>query len=476
MSGTQPATRHAGDRYDVAVLGGGLSGLVAARELTRAGRSVVVLEARDRVGGRILDHPLEHGGVVESGAAFVGPTQDRLEALADELGVESFPLPRGLSTYVTHRLGVRRMPTTIVPADPLLWPDSVQLLLRMNRMAAGIDVEAPWAHEHAADWDAETFGSWLRRSTLATRRAADYLTGWTQPCFGADPDELSLLYVLWYVACSGNADNRGTVERNGGTTRGAQERRFDGGAQQLPLRLAATLPAGTVRLTSPVAAVRQDADGVDLDTATGPVRAERLVLAAPPEPLRHLDWGDALPQSRLDLWQRMPMGRLMKVDAVYERPFWRDRRRNGFGMAPDGPVRVTFDNTARAPGAPGVLLAFVGGAAWREVADLSPVDRRTAVLTGLARMYGERALAPLEYVEYDWAEPRPGPDDPARWTGGAPVPVLAPGVMTGGFDQIRTPVGRIHAAGTETSTYWTGYMDGAVRAGERAAREVLQAP
>ena len=170
------------------------------------------------------------------------------------------------------------------------------------------------------------------------------------------------------------------------------------------------------------------------------------------------------------------MGRLMKVDAVYDRPFWRDRRRNGFGMAPDGPVRVTFDNTARTPGAPGVLLAFIGGEAWREVADLSPDARRTAVLAGLARMYGERALAPVEYVEYDWAEPRPGPDDPARWTCGAPVPVLAPGVMTGGFDQVRTPVGRIHVAGTETSTYWTGYMDGAVRAGERAAREVLRAP
>ncbi len=463
------------ESYDVAVLGAGLSGLVTARELTRAGRSVVVLEARDRVGGRILDHPLDSGGVVESGAAFIGPTQDRLEALARELGVVSFPLPRGLSTYVTPRLGVRRMPTTLVPADPLLWPDSVQLLLRLNRMAAGIDVDAPWDHAHAAAWDAETFGSWLRRSTLATRRSLDYLSGWSQPCFGADPDELSLLYVLWYVACSGNETRTGTLERNGGTTRAAQERRFDGGAQQIPLRLAATLPEGTVRLSRPVSAVRQDTDGVDVETADGPVRAGRLVLAAPPQPLTALDWGDAVPPARLDLWRRMPMGRLMKVDAVYGRPFWRDQRRNGFGMAPDGPVRVTFDNTARTPGAPGVLLVFIGGEAWREVAALSPDARRTAVLAGLARLYGERALAPIEYVEYDWAEPRPGPDDPARWTGGAPVPVLAPGVMTGGFDQVRTSMGRIHVAGTETSTYWTGYMDGAVRAGERAAREVLTA-
>ena len=179
----------------------------------------------------------------------------------------------------------------------------------------------------------------------------------------------------------------GTLDRNGGTTRAAQERRFDGGAQQVPLRLAAMLPEGTVRLACPVSAVRQDAEGVHLATVDGPVRARRLVLAAPPEPLTALDWGDAVPPERLDLWRRMPMGRLMKVDAVYERPFWRDQRRNGFGMAPDGPVRITFDNTARTPGAPGVLLAFIGGGAWREVAPLSPDARRTAVLAGLARLY-----------------------------------------------------------------------------------------
>jgi monoamine oxidase len=463
------------ERYDVAVLGAGLSGLVAARDLGRAGRSVLVLEARDRVGGRVLDHPLDAGGVVESGAAFIGPTQDRLEALAAELGVRSFPLPRGLSTYVTTRLGVRRMPTTLVPGDPLLWPDSVQVLARLNRRAASIDVEAPWSHPRAAEWDATSFGDWLRQASLATDRATAYLKGWTQPAFGADPDDLSLLYVLWFIACSGNERRRGTLERNGGTRRAAQERRFAGGAQQIPVRLAATLPEGTLRLAAPVTAVHQSDDKVELTTPQGPVTASRLVVAAPPDPLTRVDWGAALPPSRVDLWRRMPMGRLMKVDAVYDRPFWRDERRNGFGMAPDGPVRVTFDNTAPEAGSPGVLLVFVGGEARREVVDLPAAERRTAILRGLARLYGDRALSPVDYVEYDWATPRPGDDDPARWTGGAPVPVLAPGVVTGGFDQVRVPVGRIHFAGTETSTYWTGYMDGAVRAGERAAREVVRA-
>jgi monoamine oxidase len=461
--------------YDVAVLGAGLSGLVAARDLSRAGRSVLVLEARDRVGGRVLDHPLGVGGVVESGAAFIGPTQDRLETLATELGVRSFPIPRGLSTYVTQRLGVRRMPSTIVPADPLLWPDSIQILARLNRWAASIDVEAPWSHPRAGEWDAITFGDWLRRTSLAPGRTTAYLKGWTQPAFGADPDDLSLLYVLWFVACSGNERKRGTLERNGGTRGAAQERRFAGGAQQIPVRLADTLPEGSLRLSAPVTAVRQEVDRVTLTSPAGEVSASHLVVAAPPDPLTRVDWDGALPPDRVELWRRMPMGRLMKVDAVYDRPFWRETRRNGFGMAPEGPVRVTFDTTAPEPGAPGVLLAFVGGEARREVVDLPAERRRSAILEGLARLYGERALSPVEYVEYDWATPRAGADDPARWTGGAPVPVLAPGVVTGGFDQVRVPVGRIHFAGTETSTYWTGYMDGAVRAGERVAREVILA-
>lgn len=462
-----------GETYDAVVLGAGLSGLVAARDLSRAGRSVLVLEARDRVGGRILDHRLDSGAVVESGAAFIGPTQDRLAALAAELGVSTFGPPRGLSTYVTPRLGVRRMPTTIVPADPLLWPDSVQLLARIDRRAASIDVAAPWSHPRAAEWDAETFGSWLRRSSLAPRRTLAYLAGWTQPAFGADPDELSLLYVLWFVACSGNHERRGTLERNGGTRGAAQERRFVDGPQQMPVRLAAALPPGALRLSTPVTAVRQDSRSVTVSSTSGEVAARHLVVAAPPHPLTDVDWSGALPPDRVALWRRMPMGRLMKVDVVYRRAFWRDQRRNGFGMQPDGPVRVTFDNSSPTPGSAGVLLVFVGGAAYREVAHLPVDDRRTVLLEGLARLYGPAALDPVEYVEYDWARERSGDDDPARWTGGAPVPVLGPGVMTGGFDQLRVPVGRIHLAGTETSTYWTGYMDGAVRAGERAAREVL---
>jgi monoamine oxidase len=159
----------------------------------------------------------------------------------------------------------------------------------------------------------------------------------------------------------------------------------------------------------------------------------------------------------------MDMGQLMKCDAVYKRPFWRDAGLNGFGLNDSGAARAVFDNSPK-DGTPGVLLAFVGGATWRTYGPMSRARRRQAVLEGFAAMFGEQALHPIEYVEHDWTK--------ERWTRGGPTAVHAPGTLTQFGSAIRRPFGRVHWAGTETSTYWSGYMDGAVRAGERAATEV----
>ena len=116
------------------------------------------------------------------------------------------------------------------------------------------------------------------------------------------------------------------------------------------------------------------------------------------------------------------------------------------------------------PDVPGVRTVFVGGGTWRQYGVLSRADRKRAVLEGFAAMFGEQALHPIDYVEHDWTK--------ERWTTGGPVANYAPGTMLQFGSAIRKPFGRVHWAGTETSTYWTGYMDGAVRAGQRAAAEV----
>lgn len=453
-------------QVDVVVVGAGLSGLVAARRVAAAGRSVLVVEARRRVGGRLLNHELRGGEVIEAGGAFIGPTQGRIAALARELRVPTFlEHTAGSSVYISSTTGRQEYQGT-VPPDPTILPDAGVLLTRIDRMAAEIAVDAPWAHPRAAEWDAMTLAEWIRDNAVNAEGVENLIRSWTQPGFGADPAQLSLLYTLWYVACSGDERHVGTFARNSETANGAQERRFVGGSQLIPIRLARRL-GDRVALGAAVTRVTQDPGPrgrAVVHTTRGAVRARRVVVAAPPPLVLDVDWFPRLPHRRTQLLRQMGMGELMKCDAVYRRPFWRDAGLNGFGLNDAGAVRVAFDNCPP-DGSPGVLLAFVGGSTWKEYGTMPRARRRRAVLEGFAAMFGDEALSPIEYTEQDWTR--------EQWTRGGPVAVMGPGTLSTFGPEIRRPFGRVHWAGTETATYWTGYMDGAVRAGQRAAAEVL---
>ena len=451
-------------RVDVVVVGAGISGLVAARQVARSGRSVLVVEARNRVGGRVLNHRLPGGAVIESGGAFVGPTQDHIVALAQELKVPTFmEYNDGKSVYNSSGPLGRQEYDGTVPPDPLILPDAALLQVQLNQWASEIDVDRPWTHPRAKEWDSMTLGEYVRSHSVNPNGILQLLKCWTQPGFGADPDQLSLLFVIHYVACSGNETNKGTFERNSETKNGAQERRFIGGSQLIPLRLASQL-GSRVALNAAVSRIDQSSSAAVVHTARGKVTCKRVIVAAPPELARAIQWGPALPSRHLALLNRMNMGDLMKCDAIYNEPFWRADGLNGFGISDHGAVRAAFDNCP-ANGSPGVLLAFVGGSTWKQYGLATLSARRAAVLKGFAEMFGEKALYPIEYVEHDWTK--------EQWTKGAPVAIMKPGTMTTYFQELRRPHVRTHWAGTETASYWNGYMDGAVRAGKRASAEVL---
>jgi monoamine oxidase len=208
--------------------------------------------------------------------------------------------------------------------------------------------------------------------------------------------------------------------------------------------------------------IEQYADHVLVHSDRGTVRASRVVVAVPPAMVLDIDWYPLIPPKRQQLLQRMPMGALMKCDAVYATPFWRAKGLSGMGLNDKGAVRVCFDNSP-ADSSVGVLLAFVGGSTWATYGTMSASARRKAVLEGFAAILGDEALKPTEYVEHDWTL--------ERWTQGSPIALQVPGAITAYGSTIRAPFGRVHWAGTETATYWSGYMDGAVRAGQRAASE-----
>jgi monoamine oxidase len=448
---------------DVVVVGGGISGLVAARRVAAKGKDVLLVEARNRVGGRVLNHHLKEGATIESGGAFVGPTQTHILALAEELKVPTFAEHvAGKSVYYSSTEGRMEYDGT-VPPDPLI-AEAADLLARIDQYASELNVAAPWEHPSAGDWDSQTLAEWVRRNSVNYPTILNLLKCWTQPGFGADPDELSFLYVLWYCACSGDETHVGTFERNSDTANGAQERRFVGGSQLVPLRLARKL-GDIVALHSPVHRIVQRDGHATVHTGRGAVRAKRVIVACPPPLVLDIDWHPQLPERRHQLLRHLDMGQLMKCDAIYRKPFWRDAGLSGFGISDHGAVRAAFDNSPK-NGDPGVLLAFVGGATWRKYGIKTLAHRRKAVLAGFAELFGDKALHPIDYVEHDWNH--------EQWTTGGPVANYGPGTMTSFGHVIRTPFGRVHWAGTETSTYWTGYMDGAVRAGERAAIEVLE--
>jgi monoamine oxidase len=286
----------------------------------------------------------------------------------------------------------------------------------------------------------------------------------TRPIFGAEADELSLLFVLFYVAASGNEQNVGTFERNFNTAGGAQESRFFGGSQLICERMAKKLGRRVV-LRTPVHRIIRHRGGVTVRSARVDVEAKRVIVAIPPVLTGRIDYEPDLPERRLELIERFPQGNLTKVTAVYDRPFWREDGFSGQVISDKGPINVTF-NDSPADGSKGVVFGFVGGDQARAFSKLDKSARRAAALANYVDYFGPQAADPVKYIESSWKR--------EKFTRGCPVGILGPGTLTAHGPAIRQPIERIHWAGTETSSYWNGYMDGAVRSGERAAGEVLE--
>ncbi|MCF1598704.1 flavin monoamine oxidase family protein [Streptomyces muensis] len=454
---------------DVAIVGAGLAGLTAARDLVAAGKSVVVLEARDRVGGRVVGLDLAGGGVTEGGGEFIGPTQNRIKALADSLGVQTF------ATYNTgdnllYKDGKKTPYATdgvlgaVPPIDAAGLANAAIVQATLDDLAKQIPVDAPWTAAKADEWDRQTFETWLRANAVIPSAKFLFDVACTS-IFSAEPRELSFLFVLFYIAAAGDSANPGTLERLTETAGGAQELRFVGGSQLVPVKLAATL-GDRVVLNAPVRTIARSGGGYVVTADGVTVTAKKVVVAVPPPIAARITYDPVLPASRDQLTQRLPMASVGKAIAIYDTPFWRADGLNGQVVSDTGVISSTFDNSP--PDASyGALMGFIEADEARKLDAASEAEVRAAVLKDYATYFGAKAASPTSFVLQRWNN--------ETYTRGGPVSIAAPGVLTQYGPALRTPVGGIHWAGTETSTYWMGFMDGAVRSGERVAKEVLAA-
>lgn len=443
---------------DVVVIGAGLAGLSAARKLVEAGRTVAVLEARDRVGGRTHGGVLE-GALIDLGGTWLGEGHTQMYALVEQLGLETFPTWNDAGKLLLD-LGGKQSPLAshkgaTPKLNPIALADLAQGLARFEKLARSVDPAKPWAHPKAEHLDSQTYESWVRRN-LKTPTGRSYFRVLAEALYSADGSDMSLLHTLFYTVSNGD------METLASTDKGAQKDRVVGGSVLVSQRLSEGLD---VRLNSPVARIAQDDAGVTVTTRNGEtVTASHAIAAIPPTLSGRIDYQPIMPAWRDQLTQRVPAGTVAKCFAAYPKPFWREAGWNGQAVSDRGPVKITFD-VSPPEAEVGILIGFVEGGEARRWQRLPDEERRRQVLACFVRYFGPEAANPTSYLEQDWSA--------EEFTRGCYGAHFTPGVWTSYGDILRDPVGRIHWAGAEYAVEWNGYMEGAVRSGRKTAEEIL---
>lgn len=441
---------------DVVIIGAGVTGLTAATDLVRAGHSVVVLEARDRVGGRLWTDLID-GQMYEIGGQWVSPDQTALLATLDELGLETYERYReGESVYVGRDGAAKRFTGDIFPASPVTESEIERLIVVLDELTAEIDPDAPWSHPRARELDSVSFKSWLVEQS-DDAEARDNIALFIADAMLTKPAHaFSTLQALLMAASAGSFSNLVDADF-------ILDRRVVGGLQSVPLALAESL-GDRVHLDSPVRTLEWSESGVTAVTDTLRVSARRALVAVPPNLYGRISYEPPLPRRRHQLHQHLSLGLVIKVHATYETPFWRESGLSGTAFSPYQLVHEAYDNSNHGESR-GTLVGFVSDEKADRVFALSPEERRQLILESLAAYYGPQALEPSVYYESDWAA--------EEWTQGAYAASYDLGGLSRyGADQ-NTPMGPIRFGSSDLAGLGYQHVDGAIRVGHRIGDEIV---
>lgn len=441
---------------DVVVVGAGASGLAAATALKAAGVDCLVLEARDRVGGRTYSQTLANGVTIDLGGQWVAPTQRRVLALARQLGLHIFPSYDEGDRIILQGGKADRLVDLAPSVEDEVAADIHQVREKIEALAASIPLEAPWTHPDAETLDRLTYAGWLDQN-MTTEGGRWRMKFLGPSVFSVDACELSMLHVAFYFGAAGGLGTL-TATRGGG-----QDSRFAAGMQSLSTGMAREL-GELVLLNQVVGGIGHDGDGVRVQTDSLEVRAKYVIVALPPALAGRLRYAPALTAARDLLTQRMPMGTAIKMMLVYETPFWREEGLSGMAVSDRDVPQLMYDNSPE-DGSSGILLGFTEGIPARRWLLETPETRRAEAVRTVVECFGPKAADPSQFIELSWTE--------EEFSRGCYAGTMPPGAWISYGAALRDPIGPIHWAGTEAATFWAGYVEGALQSGERAAGEVI---
>ena len=445
------------NRVDVVVVGAGFAGLMAARNLKRRGRNVVVLEARNRVGGRTKAGQIA-GQLVDTGGMWVGPSQTRLLEIVKEYSLHTLPQfveGRDIALLAGKRTTGLREDLGLSHSDNA---EMDRVVRELDRLSQEVPLEAPWTAPRATEWDDMTADEWFR-ANIKSHAVRGFLHYFTVGIFTCESWQLSFLFFLFYLRSGHNFEDLLGIEN--AAQMWTIKETMHGVAESIAQEL-----GKSVLLEAPVTSISQDEGQVTVQSAKGNWTADYAIVAVPLPLSVRISYEPPMPAGRDILAQRTPMGSVIKWWIAYDIPFWRKAGFNGSTTTDVPPTGGFYDGTPP-QGKPGLLVGFMEANSSLRYTGRPREERKKAIIEKVVQFFGPEGANSIDYEDQDW---------PAEvWSRGCYAASMEPGVLTTVGKYLREPHGRIHWAGTETSPIWMGYVEGAIRSGERAAEEVLAA-